>query len=252
MEGLRRSYIPIISPESAKKLALLVLCAVIFDFTFFSLPVWAAENDLIATTSNEINMEDDVLYLKNDNSDMVLLKSAEIDHLLVTDYSINTTTEQTADINLNTASQEPEVIDLSIKRKVILEQKLETKPVERNLVMPLPVKQVTPKIDPNAKAMGKRTVLMTAYNSEVSQTDGSPCITATGFNVCKHGIEDTIAANFLKFGTKVKIPALYGDRIFIVRDRMNKRYTNKVDIWMKNKSDALKFGVKSAQIVVVE
>ncbi len=96
------------------------------------------------------------------------------------------------------------------------------------------------------------THIITAYNSEVSQTDSSPCITANGFNVCKHKTEDTIAANFLKFGTKVKIPALFGNRIFIVRDRMNVRYSNRIDVWMKNKQSALKFGVKIAKIVVIK
>jgi len=104
------------------------------------------------------------------------------------------------------------------------------------------------------KAAGKNGGFhsMTAYTSEVAQTDSSPCITANGFNVCKHGVEDTIAANFLKFGTKVKIPELFGDRVFIVRDRMNKRYPDRVDVWMKNKPDAMKFGVRYARIEVLE
>jgi 3D (Asp-Asp-Asp) domain-containing protein len=94
--------------------------------------------------------------------------------------------------------------------------------------------------------------VMTAYNSEVGQTDNSPCITANGFNVCEHGVEDTIAANFLKMGTKVKIPELYGDRVFTVRDRMNARHANRVDIWMKDRTSAIKFGVKTAKIQVLE
>lgn len=93
---------------------------------------------------------------------------------------------------------------------------------------------------------------MTAYNSEVGQCDDTPCITANGFNVCEHGLEDTIAANWLKFGTKVRIPEIYGDRVFVVRDRMNKRFPNKVDIWMVEKSDAKKFGVKIAKIEILE
>jgi 3D (Asp-Asp-Asp) domain-containing protein len=96
------------------------------------------------------------------------------------------------------------------------------------------------------------THVMTAYNSEPGQTDNSPCITATGFNVCEHGEEDTIAANFLKFGTKVRIPELFGDRIFVVRDRMNKRHADRVDVWMKDRSDALKFGIKTAKIEVLK
>ncbi|MCK5511032.1 3D domain-containing protein [Candidatus Parcubacteria bacterium] len=93
---------------------------------------------------------------------------------------------------------------------------------------------------------------MTAYNSEVAQCDDSPCITANGFNVCEHGIEDTVAANFLKFGTKIRIPEMFGDRIFIVRDRMNSRYTDRVDIWMKEKPSAIQFGVRYMKIEVLE
>lgn len=93
---------------------------------------------------------------------------------------------------------------------------------------------------------------MTAYNSDPRQTDDTPCITANGFDVCAHGIEDTIAANFLKFGTKIKIPELFGDRIFVVRDRMNKRYPDRVDIWFKNYDDAIKFGIRVASIEIVE
>jgi 3D (Asp-Asp-Asp) domain-containing protein len=93
---------------------------------------------------------------------------------------------------------------------------------------------------------------ITAYNSEVGQTDSSPCVTANGFNVCKHGLEDTIAANWLKFGTKVRIPEIFGDRIFVVRDRMNKRFPDKVDIWMQDKADAKHFGLKIAKIEVLE
>lgn len=93
---------------------------------------------------------------------------------------------------------------------------------------------------------------MTAYNSEAAQTDSDPCTTANGFNVCKHNVEDTVAANFLKFGTKVKIPELFGDRVFIVRDRMNKRYPDRVDVWFKSRADALKFGVRTARIEVLE
>jgi 3D (Asp-Asp-Asp) domain-containing protein len=93
---------------------------------------------------------------------------------------------------------------------------------------------------------------MTAYNSEAGQTDDSPCITANGFDVCKHGIEDTLAANFLPLGTKVKIPDLFGDRVFVVRDRMNKKHPNRVDVWMKDRHAAIHFGVKVAKIQVIE
>ena len=95
-------------------------------------------------------------------------------------------------------------------------------------------------------------IVITAYNSDAGQTDDSPCITANNFNVCDYGVEDTIAANFLPFGSKVKIPELFGDKIFVVRDRMNKRFSNRVDVWMLERPDAIKFGVKVAKIEVLE
>ncbi len=104
--------------------------------------------------------------------------------------------------------------------------------------------------DLEVRSVGYHT--MTAYNSEVAQCDSSPCITANGFNVCAHGVEDTVAANFLRFGTRVKIPELFGERIFIVRDRMNKRYTSRVDIWMLDKGDAIEFGRRVAKIEIMK
>ena len=94
--------------------------------------------------------------------------------------------------------------------------------------------------------------VITAYNSEVSQTDDDPCTTANGYNLCKNNKEDSIAANFLKFGTKVRIPELFGDKVFVVRDRMNVKHANRIDVWMKDHGDAMKFGVKFAKIEVIE
>lgn len=93
---------------------------------------------------------------------------------------------------------------------------------------------------------------ITAYNSEVGQCDATPCITANGFNVCEHGVEDTIATNYLKFGTRVKIPELFGDRVFVVRDRMNPRYDKRIDIWMLDKTEARQLGLKYAKVEVLE
>ncbi|OGF25241.1 hypothetical protein A2331_06035 [Candidatus Falkowbacteria bacterium RIFOXYB2_FULL_34_18] len=93
---------------------------------------------------------------------------------------------------------------------------------------------------------------VTAYNSEAGQCDDTPCISANGFNLCKHNIEDSVATNAFPFGTKIRMPELFGDRIFIVRDRMNKRYVARFDVWMKNKEDAKKFGIKVTKIEILE
>jgi 3D (Asp-Asp-Asp) domain-containing protein len=92
---------------------------------------------------------------------------------------------------------------------------------------------------------------VTAYTSEVDQCDGDPCHTAIGFNLCAYGIEDTIAANFLPFGAKVRMPELFGDRIFVVRDRMNSRFDDRIDVWFKDGHQARHFGVKIAKVEIL-
>lgn len=98
-----------------------------------------------------------------------------------------------------------------------------------------------------ASATREYVVSVSAYSSTPDQTDDSPFITARGTFV-RDGI---IAANFLPFGTRVKIPDLFGNKIFVVEDRMNKRYWHNVDVWMPERSDALKFGRKTTVIEVV-
>jgi len=55
----------------------------------------------------------------------------------------------------------------------------------------------------------------------------------------------------LPFGTVFKIPDLYGDKIFIVEDRMNKRYWHRVDIWFPERQMAKEFGIKQIRIEIV-
>lgn len=91
-------------------------------------------------------------------------------------------------------------------------------------------------------------VPMTGYSSTPDQTDSSPFITANGTYV--H--DGVIAANFLPFGTKIKIPDYFGDKIFTVHDRMNKRYWQKVDIWFPDRQSALEFGLRTLKIQILE
>ncbi len=81
---------------------------------------------------------------------------------------------------------------------------------------------------------------MTAYSSTPDQTDDTPFITASGTYV-RSGI---VAANWLKFGTKVRLPDYFGDQIFEVQDRMHERFSGRLDIWMSSKEEARNWGIK--------
>jgi len=93
---------------------------------------------------------------------------------------------------------------------------------------------------------------VTAYSSTPEQTDSSPCISASGYNLCKHNRENVVACNFLPFGTKIIIPELDPDRVYTVVDRMNSRYDNRIDIWKRSKSDARSFGLRLLTVEIIE
>lgn len=91
-------------------------------------------------------------------------------------------------------------------------------------------------------------VVLTAYSSSVDETDDTPFITASGKTV-RDGI---VANNLLKFGDRIRIPEIYGDKIFEVQDRMHQRKSPyHFDIWMPSKEQALLFGVQMAKIEIV-
>lgn len=103
--------------------------------------------------------------------------------------------------------------------------------------------------NPDPKVVSKINVIITGYSSTVWQTDDTPFITASGSYV-RDGI---IANNYLRFGTKVRIPRLFGEKIFVVEDRMNWQKGNyHFDIWFEGYWQALNFGVKSTYIEVLE
>jgi 3D (Asp-Asp-Asp) domain-containing protein len=92
-------------------------------------------------------------------------------------------------------------------------------------------------------------VLITAYSSTVWQTDDTPFITASGEWV-RDGI---VANNMLPFGTRITIPELYGDKMFVVEDRMNQRKGNyHVDIWFPEYKQAKDFGTKLTYVEIIE
>lgn len=102
---------------------------------------------------------------------------------------------------------------------------------------------------PLEKGKRRLSFSVTAYNSLPNQTDDTPFTTAANTHV-RDGI---VATNVLPFGTKVKIPELFGNKIFVVEDRMNRRYNgqNRMDIWMADYATARAFGVQRDVLVVI-
>ena len=103
--------------------------------------------------------------------------------------------------------------------------------------------------NPEPKVVRKLPVVVTAYSSSVWETDDDPYITAAGTWV-RDGI---VANNKYPFGTKIRFPEIYGDKIFVVEDRMSwKKGNYHFDIWFPSHWEAKSFGAKRTYIEILE
>lgn len=112
--------------------------------------------------------------------------------------------------------------------------------IEPVTVTPNPAFGQLPEI---ADTPAKRSIRLsvTAYSSTVDQTDGDPFTAASGAKV----FDGMVAYNSLPFGTKVRFPEYYGDKVFVVLDRMHASKGHYIaDIWMETREQAKQWGVR--------
>ncbi|WP_319764313.1 hypothetical protein [Maridesulfovibrio sp.] len=105
--------------------------------------------------------------------------------------------------------------------------------------------------DDNAVTM---KVTSTAYTSHVDQTSAHPFLGAWGDELkpgmkCIAVSRDLIAKG-LTHDTKVKIEGLSGE--YLIKDKMNKRWTNKIDIYMGLDTKAAKDWGKREVTIIFE
>jgi 3D (Asp-Asp-Asp) domain-containing protein len=96
--------------------------------------------------------------------------------------------------------------------------------------------------------------VVTAYNAgDPRQTDDTPCISASGENICKALAtgKKRCAANFVPLGSRLHVDKI---GVCLVTDRTNRRYRNRVDIAMqKNEYDkALRFGRQKLTVKILD
>lgn len=116
------------------------------------------------------------------------------------------------------------------------------------------IEQIETKINPEAhliraddvKPKKVIYVTVTAYSSTPDQCDSTPFITASGTRV--H--DGTLAANFLPFGTKIRLPDYSGNKTFVIEDRMHPRFSQRADIWMETRETAKQFGIKRLKMEI--
>lgn len=127
---------------------------------------------------------------------------------------------------------------------------VKTAPVQKPAPIVLQKPAPSPVLPTVPSAPAKRTlrVVATAYTSSVDETDSDPFTTASGAKTA----DGIIAANGLPFGTKVRLPDHFGDKVFTVADRMGARHgKGRIDIWMTTKVKAKNWGVRNVRMEIL-
>lgn len=90
---------------------------------------------------------------------------------------------------------------------------------------------------------------VTVYHSVPWETDSDPWTTAAGTRA-RDGV---LAANCLPFGTTVRLPELFGEKIFIVEDRLAADKSCYIlDIWKEYNPNDKSFGAPVAKVEIVK
>lgn len=96
-----------------------------------------------------------------------------------------------------------------------------------------------------------RQVTVSAYNSTEAQTDGLPTLAAWSDTLVPGMKSIAVSRDLIGLGldhnTQVKIEGM--DGIFLVKDKMGRRWTNRIDIYMgENVARAREWGVQELEI----
>ena len=116
-------------------------------------------------------------------------------------------------------------------------------------ILPMEINMMEKKIQMEIKGIEPDIVTVTTYSPTVEQTDSTPLITASGFkiNPINPKKQRIVAVSRdlkrkYKFGKKIRITGIGKlSGTYTVRDVMNKRYRNRVDILIGTKDKQTKF-----------
>jgi LysM repeat protein len=145
---------------------------------------------------------------------------------------------------------------ISIAKKFKLEPKelMKFNGIKRNTTIRIGeiIKLPLPHILAQIKTKKKLRVTATAYTSHAGQTDSTPFLAAWN-NRLRPGMKiiavsrDMLSRYGMRNGTKVRIGGLPG--YYTVRDKMNKRYTKRIDIYMGlDRRRALRWGRRNVVV----
>lgn len=88
---------------------------------------------------------------------------------------------------------------------------------------------------------------VSAYTSDPAETDNSPCISASGKNICELDYPVAACPRKYPFGTQIELP---NKKTYTCEDRLHQRYDHRFDLYFKSKEKALKWGVDKMFVII--
>ena len=198
----------------------------------------------------ELNGLNNSTKLKINQKLIIPIEQSMLDIIASAEYSVK------AGDNIGAIAQKFNLSSLDIMKYNGL-NKRSTIHIDQKIILPFPHKISELKVKLRSKvvkSIGKRKlrVTATAYTSHRGQTDKTPFLAAWN-NRIRPGMKivavsrDMLTRYGLKNGSKIRISGLPG--YYTVRDKMNKRYRKRIDIYMgMNRRKALRWGKRSVML----
>jgi 3D (Asp-Asp-Asp) domain-containing protein len=119
---------------------------------------------------------------------------------------------------------------------------------DRNVVSDPPLSADNPCLLESVVCPNEKVFEISAYNTVPEQTDSSPCIAASGDNIC--GRNDVVACSRqYKLGTKFVI----NGKTYTCLDRLASKYDHRIDVsFDKDLQGAKNWGVKQLQVIILD
>ncbi len=114
--------------------------------------------------------------------------------------------------------------------------------VRNHSLLPFPFQE------PKIKKSKTIIAVVTAYYPSKKETDNTPCISASGLNICKTKKNIVACPRKYPFGTRVIIEG----KLYFCEDRTNIKYDGIFDILVKDKKEMLKWGKKILPVTILD
>lgn len=95
---------------------------------------------------------------------------------------------------------------------------------------------------------GKEKLIITVTAYHPGEPDPTPCISASGMNICETKKKIIACPRKYPFGTRF----LINETIYYCEDRLNIKYDDRIDLFVKDEKEMKKWGKRTIEVIKID